>query len=161
VSQFSTAFRLSDGTLTRGSAPVLLFDVRTGPSVRVILQEVRLTLGLVTGSTDVLSIGVGLNSSAGTAKSNGIAFTSESGVDPVPNGLSVGIEWSTVPGVPANYFRRQVARDTSVNDMQEVWFRGLNIPIAPSSSMGVWIAAFTAFGIWSFPFDVESVVVDA
>src|SRR4051812_46261141 len=103
---YHASFRLSDPIVLRpttAAIPKLQFDIRTGPTDRPRLMEI-LGISANQSTTDTANWGCGRNAAAGTALTNGISFVQEDGSAPgSAAGLSIGVDWSSVPTVPTAY----------------------------------------------------------
>src|SRR4051812_35417680 len=107
---YHATFRITDqATLRPASAliPRIQFDIRTGPGDRARLIEIYGSSNNLTTSDSGLSFSCGRNAAVGTARASGISFSPEDPSAPsTAGGLSIGLDWTTVPTVPTAYMRR-------------------------------------------------------
>jgi hypothetical protein len=144
---YHASFRISDPSVLRpGTAvPMLMFDIRTGPTDRARLIEIHGLSANLSSADTAQSYGCGRNGSLGTALANGITFIPE---DPASyataGGLSIGLGWSSTPTVLTSYLRRWAPSQTNSTNINLVFRPKVPLVLAPSTSFGMYLISWTA-----------------
>ena len=145
MARFHASFRALPA-IPQGGA---VFDIRTSSTDYALLLSLELTTIGASGSA--ISLGIGTPASIGVAKPSGIVLLAEDASTP-PN-VSVGIDWTTPPTVPAKFLRRVSVLGSTSGSIRYVFPEGLKI--APSSSLVLWVITEAAAAAVQFLANVE------
>lgn len=148
MAQYSAAF----STLPiKNSIVAPLFDIR--PSATDYPRITEINLYAINPTALTLTVGLGLSATVGTARTSSIVFVPYN-PSLVPIDIVVATDWSILPTVPTQFFRRAVIASASTPGKATFMLPG-GLLLAPSTALSMWITSTGAVPLTPINMDVE------
>ncbi|MGZ4849801.1 MAG: hypothetical protein ACXV2C_00245 [Candidatus Bathyarchaeia archaeon] len=150
MAQYSVGFQVSQAVRNNVVAP--LFEIQPSATDYPLITEIEIYCLNV--SADTVSIGIGTSSTVGVLKATSIIPAQYIPANFPSTTLTIGTEWSTLPGVPTKYYRRGIiATATNLTKLDFVFSSGLKL--VPTTSLSVWLTSSSATPVTPMIFDVN------